>query len=180
MCGTVISSVEISNESMCGTIFSSVEITDESMCVTLFSSVEITDESKCGTIFSSLEITDEFMCGTVFSTELNPIPSMASSVLSTELHMVQQNDSSHSYMVPNLTSVTKTLDQSVILGTSVFSDSQLTHSQEHATPQIHVSSIESSDSLMRTVDTIFYSLVSSIEPIPTLTSEQPTLFVDSR
>jgi hypothetical protein len=26
---------------------------------------------------------------------------------------------------------------------------------------------------MRTVDTIFYSLVSSIEPIPTLTSEQP-------
>ena len=113
------------------------------------------------------------MDSSVISTELNPIPSMASSVLSTELHMVQQNDSSHSYMVPNLTSVTKTLDQSVILGTSVFSDSQLTHSQEHATPQIHVSSIESSDSLMRTVDTIFYSLVSSIEPIPTLTSEQP-------
>ena len=118
------------------------------------------------------------MDSSVISTELNPIPSMASSVLSTELHMVQQNDSSHSYMVPNLTSVTKTLDRSVILGTSVFSDSQLTHSQEHATPQIHVSSIESSDSLMRTVDTIFYSLVSSIEPIPTLTSEQPVPSVE--
>jgi hypothetical protein len=45
------------------------------------------------------------MASSVISTELNPIPSMASSVLSTELHMVQQNDSSHSYMVPNLTSL---------------------------------------------------------------------------